>query len=411
VGSVSKRLVIAIAVISVIGAWVASGRESGIDVTAGSISRVTTLQSLVTASGEIVATRYANIGSPVLGRLVSLSVKEGDTVRAGQTLGRIDAVQAAANVAAVDAALDALRAEAEAARKQVDAAKSARDEAAVRSTEADAALVRSEQLRDAGLLPAADFDRARSTAMAARAQLAAAASAEERAQQAALATGRRVTQGTAERTRARDQLDKTEITAPIDGVVTRLNVEVGEMVVMGVQNQPGTILMTLSDLSSIDAEVKVAEADVMRLAVGMPAAITLEALSGRRFKGRVVEIGASALPVAGTAAAAREFRVTVRLEAADQPLRPGLTCDAEIVAAERPGALVAPLQSVVQRGGQTGVFVIDGERARFVPVRAGLIGGLNIEVEGLADGTSIITGPVQVLRELADGARVRVATR
>ena len=115
----------------------------------------------------------------------------------------------------------------------------------------------------------------------------------------------------------RRRLAKTSIVSPIDGVVTRLRVREGEMVVVGIQNQPGTTLMTISDLGAINAEVKVAEADVLRVVVGQRAVVTLEALPGKRFAGRVIEIGASALPVAGTGAAAREFRVVVRLDPPD----------------------------------------------------------------------------------------------
>ena len=122
---------------------------------------------------------------------------------------------------------------------------------------------------------------------------------------------RRAAQGQAERARANDQLQKTDITAPMSGVVTRLDVEIGEMVVIGVQNQPGTILMTVSDLSTINAEVKVAEADVMRLSVGQPSTITLEAVPDTRLAGKVVEIGASALPFVGTQAAAQIGRAHV----------------------------------------------------------------------------------------------------
>ena len=134
---------------------------------------------------------------------------------------------------------------------------------------------------------------------------------------------RRAAQGQAERARANDQLQKTDITAPMSGVVTRLDVEIGEMVVIGVQNQPGTILMTVSDLSTINAEVKVAEADVMRLSVGQPSAITLEAVPDTRLAGKVVEIGASALPFVGTQAAAREFKVKVQLDATTVTLQIG----------------------------------------------------------------------------------------
>jgi len=182
---------------------------------------------------------------------------------------------------------------------------------------------------------------------------------------------------------------------------------------MGIQNQPGTTLMTISDLSSIDAEVKVAEADVLRVQLNQTARVTMEAMPGVSFTGRVVEIGASALPVVGTGAAAREFKVKVRLDSPGAQLRPGLTCDAEILTAERQGVLAVPLQSVVIRSGkdgqdQTGVFVPEGKTVRFRPVTTGLIGGLDIEVTGLNDGTPVVTGPFQALRELKDGQAVRI---
>jgi HlyD family secretion protein len=209
-------------------------------------------------------------------------------------------------------------------------------------------------LREAGLIAQSDYDTARANADTASAQVRSAAAAIERLEQTRAAAQRRVAQGRAEVARARDQLVKTDITAPIDGVITRLDVEEGEMVVIGVQNQPGTILMTVSDLSSINAEVKVAEADVLRLkrqATGRHA----RGPAGPTFAGKVVEIGASALPQVGTQAAAREFRVKVRLEGdTASRLRPGLTCDAEILVAERTNVLTVPLQSVVQRPGADG---------------------------------------------------------
>jgi HlyD family secretion protein len=217
--------------------------------------------------------------------------------------------------------------------------------------------------------------------------------------------------------RASDVVAKTSIVAPIDGIVSRLRAREGEMVVVGIQNQPGTTLMTISDLSGVNAEVRAAEADVLRLALGQPATVTLEALPGKRFAGRVVEIGASALPVAGTGAAAREFKVVVRLDQPDPGLRPGLTCDAEIVTSERQNVLTVPLQSVVLRGDpaqnaqRSGVFVVADGRAAFRPVTPGVIGGLDIEVAGIDEGTSIVVGPYQVLRELNDGAPVRVNPR
>lgn len=378
-----------------------------LDVEVVTVQRVKELRSFVTASGEIVATRYADLGSATMGRLVALTVKEGDRVKAGQVLARIDPIQAASSADAATASVSALESDARAAATAVQGARAARDEATTRAAEAAAALRRVRDLRQAGVLSAAEFDTVEASANAAQSQVAAATASIERAQQAQAAAERRIAQGRAERTRARDQLDKTRITAPIDGVITRLDVEEGEMVVMGVQNQPGTILMTISDLSAINAEVKVAEADVMRLATGLASTVTFEALPGQRFPGRVIEIGASALPQIGTQAAAREFRVKVQLDPTTTTLRPGLTCDAEILAAERRNVLVVPLQAVVERNGATGVFAMTSGAAVFTPVTTGIIGGLSIEIDGIAENREIVSGPFQALRELQDGAPVR----
>ena len=378
------------------------------EIDVATVGRTASLQSFVTASGEIVATRYADIGSSAMGRLVGLSVKEGDRVKAGQVLARIDRVQAASSAAAAAAGLGALEADARGLADQARAAQAELDAATARAAESQKALARAKDLRTAGLIPQSDLDAAIANADSAGAQAASATAAVARAAQTTDAGERRVTQGRAEQTRARDLLDKTEITAPIDGVVTRLDVEEGEMVVIGVQNQPGTILMTVSDLSAINAEVKVAEADVLRLALDNRATITIDAASGQKFPARVVEIGASALPQVGTQAAAREFRVKVRLEGDTAVLRPGLTCDAEVLVAERANVLTVPLQAVVQRGADTGVFVMANDMATFTKVKTGVIGGLSIEVDGVPEGATVVSGPFQALRELADGTRVKV---
>ncbi|MEZ5283593.1 MAG: efflux RND transporter periplasmic adaptor subunit [Vicinamibacterales bacterium] len=388
------------------------GSNDGVAAEVTAVERTADLRAFVTASGEIVATRYADIGSAVMGRLVALAVQEGDRVKAGQVVARIDPVQASSTAEAAAAALKALEAEAGAAATQVRASQAELAAAEARAADTSRALARARDLREAGLLPQADFDSAQAAADAAAAQARAADAAVRRVEQAQAAAERRVAQGRADVTRTRDQLSKTDITAPIDGVVTRLDVEEGEMVVIGVQNQPGTILMTISDLSAIDAEVKVAEADVLRLSVGNPATVSLEALPGRTFDGSVFEIGASALPQTSAQAAAREFRVTVRLEGDLGILRPGLTCDTEILVARRTNVLTVPLQAVVERpdasgAARAGVFVVTDGVAAFTPVETGIIGGLRIEVDGVAEGASVVSGPFQVLRELQDGDRVR----
>ncbi|HEX4913772.1 MAG TPA: efflux RND transporter periplasmic adaptor subunit [Vicinamibacterales bacterium] len=403
-----RRSVIVLAIIALAAAafLATRTRSTALEVDVATIEAVPTLQSFVTASGEIVAAKYADIGSAVMGRLVELPVKEGDVVRAGQVVARIDPVQASSGADAADASLSALEADARAAMTQVRAAEAALSEAQTRSAQLTTSLKRARELRDSGLLPASDFDDAVAADAAASAQVAGATASLERARQAAGAAERRIAQGRAERVRARDALSKTDITAPIDGVVTRLDVEAGEMVVIGVQNQPGTILMTISDLSAVNAEVKVAEADVMRLKEGMSSAVTLESLPGQRYDGRIVEIGASALPLAGGQAAAREFRVRIRLDRADGRLRPGLTCDAEILAAERRNVTAVPLQAVVDRNGATGVFTVTDGAVQFTKVTTGIIGGLMIEVSGVSAGAQVVSGPIQALRDLKDGDRV-----
>lgn len=385
------------------------------EVDIGAVTRKARFQSSVSASGEIVATRYADIGSSAMGKIVSLPVAEGDRVRAGQLLARIDPVQAESDASGAVAQVRALEAEQAAAGQQVRAATADREAADARARDADQQFARKKELSEAGLIPASEFDSAKAAAAAAAAQVASAAAAVERARQALEAAARRVAQAGAQVQRATDLVAKTSIVAPIDGTVTRLRVREGEMVVVGIQNQPGTTLMTISDLSAIDAEVKVAEADVLRVKLDQPATVTLEALPGRVFPGRVVEIGASALPVTGTGAAAREFKVVVRLDEPDAGLRPGLTGDAEIVTAQLSDVLTVPLQSVVlRRAGpddpeRSGVFVVNGDRASFTPVTPGIIGGLDIQVTGVAEGAPIVVGPFQILRELSDGALVRVA--
>jgi HlyD family secretion protein len=362
------------------------GGRGAVEVEVARVERRAVFRSTVTASGEIVAERYADVGSSVMGKLVSLPVKEGERVRRGQVVARIDSVPASSERDAAAALVRAADADQAAAR--------------ARAEEAARALARGKELHGQGLLPRADFDALQASAEAVSAEADAAA--------------RRAAQARAQLARASDVVGKTAIVSPLDGVVTRLPVREGEMVVIGIQNMPGTTLMTISDLAVVNAEVKVAEAEILNVRVGQPATVTLEALPGRPFEGEVVEVGASALPVVGTGAAAREFKVKVRIRDPQEGLRPGLTGDAEILVGEATNALAVPLQAVVLRGepGQErpGVFAVDGKQALFVPVETGMIGGLEIEVKkGVSEGREIVAGPWQSLKDLQDGVALRPA--
>ena len=189
------------------------------------------------------------------------------------------------------------------------------------------------------------------------------------------------------------------------------------MVVIGIQNMPGTTIMTISDLAVINAEVKVAEAEILNVRVGQPATVTLEALPGREFAGEVVEVGASALPLVGTGAAAREFKVKVRVkDAARRACGPGSPATRRSSSGRRRTRSPSPSRrsscaarrAASARASSCG----DGKAARFVPVETGMIGGLEIEVKkGLEEGREIVAGPWQALKDLQDGAAIRTARK
>jgi HlyD family secretion protein len=387
--------------------------ERGVVVELAEVETRDVFRSYVTASGELVAERYADIGSTVMGRVVELPVVEGQRVEQGELLARLDPVQARSELEAAQASIRALEAEAAGLADQEAVARAELEVAQARAREAAASFERRNALFDEDLLPASELDIARAANESAAAQVEAARSAVARGESSLEAARRRVAQARAQADRVRDLFEKTAIVSPIDGVVSRLQVREGEMVVIGIQNQPGTVLMTVSDLAELNAEVKVAEADVLRVEVGQGATVALEALPGQSFDGRVTEVGASALPVLAAGAAAREFRVEIRLEEPAPGMRPGLTCDAEILVAERADVTVVPLQAVVLRAGERGaetqgVFTVDEGKARLVPVETGILGGLDIEVTGVEPGARIVVGPYQVLRELSDGDPVRV---
>ncbi len=304
---------LATAGIIIVGAVFLMRRDTGgVSVDTQPAARKAVFKSSVTASGQIVAQRYADIGSSVMGRLVELRVKEGEAVKAGQIVARIDAVQAAASATAANARVKGAEADLRATADVLQSAQADLDAARSRAQEAQLRLQRTRDLRKDGLVPVAELDSATANADTAAAQVKGAEAVIRRLQQGRESSERRVAETRADAARVADVLAKTDIVAPISGIVTRLPVQEGEMVVMGIQGQLGTTLMTISDLAAIDAEVKVAEADVLRIQIDQRATVTLEAIPGVSFTGRVVEVGASALPITGTGAAAREFRVKVR---------------------------------------------------------------------------------------------------
>ncbi|MGH9650123.1 MAG: efflux RND transporter periplasmic adaptor subunit, partial [Terriglobales bacterium] len=252
----------------------------------------------------------------------------------------------------------------------------------------------------------------------------------------------RIGQARATLTRASDVLSKTVYTAPYDGVVTNLPVREGETVVIGIQNSPGSTLMTIADLGVITAEVKVDETDIVNVKLDQTAEVSIDAIPGKNFKGKVTEIGniavirSTGLATSQTTAGsqeAKDFKVVVTLEEPPANLRPGLSATAKITTASRNGILVIPIQALTIRQKSDlekkpekdaaqaaaparsekkeelqGVFVVKENKAEFVKVETGITGVTDIEVvSGLKEGDEIVTGSYRVLRTLRNGAGVK----
>ncbi|HUB34270.1 MAG TPA: efflux RND transporter periplasmic adaptor subunit [Bryobacteraceae bacterium] len=420
------------------------------------------LTSLVTASGEIKPKNYINIGANAMGDITELLVKEGDKVKKGQLLAKIEDIQPEADVQAQKASLASAEADSNAAEAGLKAsdenlntmqAQIDHDKADLARMKAD--LDRAEALYKEQLMARQDFELKKFTY---EAQVSAVKESEtrlvgakaQREQTAAqlASTQRRVAVARANLVRYDDILQKHNSYAPLDGVVTNLPVRQGESVVPGLQNQTGTIIMTIADMSLITAEVKVDETDIVNVALGQPADVTIDAIPNKTFKGRVTEIGDTAiLRSTGVAASqsaissqeAKDFKVVVALENPPEDLRPGLSCTAKITTATRQNALTVPIQALTVRqrgdldppkpassGAQAaakpdpaaekakkeeiqGVFVINGQKAEFRKVDTGITGATDIEVlSGLKEGDQIITGTYQVIRTIKNDATVKV---
>ena len=420
------------------------------------------LTSLVTASGEIKPRNYINIGTNAVSpsRITEILVVEGQQVKKGQLLARLEAVQPEAEVSAQRAQLSTAEAEAAAAEASLKAADDgiATAEAAVARARAelDRATInfaRAEQLHRERLIAQQEYDQRRIELEAQRALV---KEAEARLQQAraqrnqlasALAAAqKRVNVAAANLRRAQDVLQRTMAVSPIDGMVTNLPVRVGETVVPGIQNSPASLIMTIADMSLITAEVKVDETDIVSVKLDQEADITIDAIPNRTFKGRVIEIGNTAiLRSTGLAASqsaissqeAKDFKVVIALDNPPAEIRPGLSCTAKIVTATRQNVLSLPIQALTtrQRGDLEkknsdsvhastridpeqekrkkeeiqGVFVIQGDKAVFREVQTGITGATDIEVlSGLKEGEEIVTGSYKVIRTLRNGAKVKI---
>jgi HlyD family secretion protein len=459
------KILIVVSVIVVLGIGVYAStvysKKGLVTVQTGNVVRQD-LTSIVTASGEIKPKNYINIGANAMGEIRELLVKEGDRVRKGQLLARIENVQPEADVAAQKATVNSAEADSSAAESAVKSAddnirtmQASLDKDKSDLDHAKAEFDRSQALYNEHLLAKQDFDLKK---FAYEAQLATVKQSEMRLVQsraqrdqtvAQLSSAqKRIAQYRAGLVRFNDVLQKHNSFAPLDGVVTNLPVRVGETVVPGIQSSASSLMMTIADMSLITAEVKVDETDIVNVKLSQTADITIDAIPNKTFKGHVTEIGNTAiLRSTGVAASqsavssqeAKDFKVVVALDNPPDEIRPGLSCTAKITTATRKNALSIPIQALTVRqkgqlepkpaGGKVavaatkpdpakekamkeeiqGVFVVSGGKAVFQKVETGITGATDIEVlSGLKEGDQIVTGTYQVIRTILNETQVKI---
>jgi len=408
-----KKVLIGVVVLVVIiaMAMAALNRDGG-DVTEVRTETVTTrdLVATVSATGHIEPKTSVDITTDVAGRIIDLPIEEGQDVEEGDLLLQIDPAQFQADVNRARAGLS----QAEAAEAQ--------QRAAFQQADRDAERFTTLQQRGTDFVTTAEVEQAVTNAEVQR-----------RLWQAAEHS---VAQARATLAQAEDRLSKTTIRAPIDGRVTRLNVERGETAVVGTMNNPGSLLLTVADLTVMEAVIEVDETDVPEISIGDSASVEIDAFPNRRFAGVVNKIGNSSIvpisPTAqGTGNQAIDFEVRITLAEPPPSIRPDLSATADVVTATRRGVTAVPItaltlldadevepvpsevvpDSAVERATRDveGVFVVEGEIVRFRPVEIGIAGESYFEVlSGVEPGTVVVSGSFQAVRDLRDGARIRV---
>lgn len=393
-----RRRIAVIAVVVLAGAGGLMARNRGPKPTEVQLAKVgrEDLQSKVSANGKVQAQKKVDISATIAGQVVSLAVEEGDRVKKGQFLLQIDPVSTRANARSNEFSRQALMRDLDSARATL--------------AQAEADLRRAQGNFDSGIIPAADYERAKTAAATAAA--------------AVQSSERRVEQAGASLESAQDMLAKTTVRSPMDGIVTARRVEEGEVAVIGIQNSPGTVLLQISDMSVVETELEVDETSIPGVQLGQEARVRIDAYPNRTFDGVVTEVGSS--PIQRTTSGngqneAIKFLVKVQVKNPPEGIKPGLSVQSDILTGFRDGALTVPIQALVLRDEEKkpgdkqsgprreveGVYVVEAGKVAFREIKTGLLGELALEVtDGLKEGEQIVTGPFRSLRTLKPGDAV-----
>jgi len=450
-----QKVGIGLAVVVVLGGIVVfsinQANKGVVTVQTAKVAKAENLVSIVTASGEVKPTTYTNITAQGFGRITDILVKEGDHIKKGDRLLLQENVQANADVQAQAAAINSNQSGIQSAEASLKAAQADLVQQQANLEKAKLDFERGQGLFKDGLIPKQDFDQ-RKTAYDAAVASADSSKARVQAQKAQLDQVRaQLDQSKAVLVRTKDVLSKTTYVSPINGIVSYLPVRLGEYVVPGIQNANGSFLMTLSDMSVVTSEVKVDETDIVNVRIGQEADVTIDAIPGKIFKGKVTEIGSQAvLRSSGLATTqtttsnqeAKDFKVVVTLASPPENLRPGLSTTSKIKTAEKKDVVAIPIQALAVRSRKDleeaakngkketnvtlaapppsstgdpkkdeiqGVFVVNGKKAIFRPVETGISGVTDIEItKGLQPGDEIVVGSYKALRTLKPDASIKV---
>lgn len=370
-----------------------SGGGKSLDVTVEKAQKRDLVEK-VSATGEIKPKKNINISTDVAGKILKILVAEGQIVKKGQLLIKIDS--------------EIYEANADRDREIISSSESDLVSQEANLKKARNFLARRKQLYDEGLISKEQFEDASIQFEIAEAN-----------KQSNL---HRIEQAKASLKSTSDAIRKTSIVSPIDGIVTSLKVEEGEVAIIGTMNNPGTVLLTIADLSVMESEVLVDETDVVNVRVGERAEVTVDAIPGKTMHGTVTEVGNSAITSAdtagGTVAESKDFKTVITLDHPPLTLKPGFSATADIIIEEKKDVLAVPIAALVilerddarKKGAkveQEGVFVAAGGRSVFREVKKGIAGDMYIEiVAGLKEKEDVITGPFAMLKKLKDGDRI-----
>jgi HlyD family secretion protein len=349
----------------------------------------------VSATGEIKPKKNINISTDVAGKILKILVVEGEIVKKGQLLIKIDSAIYEAN--------------ADRDREIIFSSESDLISQEANLKKALSFLTRRKQLYDEGLISREQFEDA--------------SIQHEIAEANKQSNLHRIEQAKASLKSTSDAIRKTSIVSPIDGIVTSLKVEEGEVAIIGTMNNPGTVLLTIADLSVMESEVLVDETDVVKVKVGKKAEVTVDAIPGKVMTGKVTEVGNSAIAsvssASTTAAESKDFKTVITLDHPPLTLKPGFSATADIIIEEKKNVLTVPIAALVilekddagKKGAkieQEGVFIAAGGRCVFREVKKGIAGDMYIEIAfGLKEKEDVITGPFAMLKKLKDGDKIK----